>query len=251
MSLQPFPGTLDRWNGFERHTFEVSGFQSMLVKPAIPLSGSPWIWRSYFFDAWPDVDRALLSRGFHLGFIDNDDLFGNREACRRFDLFYQFCTETLHLSAKVALEGFSRGGLPVYHWAIQNPEKVLCIYGDAPVCDVRSWPGGMGQAPCEKTDWQKCLAAYGKTEAEMTDYQEGPIERLEPLAKAQVPIVHVVGDADDIVPYPENTARLAIRYRQLGGVVLVITKPGIGHHPHSLEDPSPVVHFIMDAWDRR
>jgi len=40
--------------------------------------------------------------------------------------------------------GVSRGGLYCYNWASQNPEKVACIYGDAPVCDVKSWPMGEG-----------------------------------------------------------------------------------------------------------
>lgn len=39
---------------------------------------------------------------------------------------------------KVALEGMSRGGLIVYNWAAQNPEKVACIYADAPVMDFKS-----------------------------------------------------------------------------------------------------------------
>jgi hypothetical protein len=27
----------------------------------------------------------------------------------------------------------------------------------------------------------------------------------------------------------------------------VIRKPGIGHHPHSLVDPAPIVKFILNA----
>jgi len=41
------------------------------------------------------------------------------------------------------------------------------------------------------------------------------------------------------VPVAENTAVLAERYRALGGRIEVILKPGVGHHPHSLEDPAP------------
>ncbi|MFM7138504.1 MAG: hypothetical protein ACKO1M_15790 [Planctomycetota bacterium] len=35
------------------------------------------------------------------------------------------------------------------------------------------------------------------------------------------------------------------RYRELGGTIEVIHKPGVGHHPHGLDDPSPVVDFIL------
>jgi alpha/beta superfamily hydrolase len=67
---------------------------------------------------------------------------------------------------------------------------------------------------------------------------------LEPLARAKIAIIHVVGDADDVVPVAENTAMVEERYRKLGGEIRVIQKPGVGHHPHGLEDCSAVVDWI-------
>ena len=29
-----------------------------------------------------------------------------------------------------------------------------------------------------------------------------------------------------------------------GGDIKVIRKPGVGHHPHSLEDPTPIIEFV-------
>jgi hypothetical protein len=55
-----------------------------------------------------------------------------------------------------------------------------------------------------------------------------------------------VGDDDDVVPVEENTAVIEKRYLSLGGVIQVIHKPGVGHHPHGLENPEPVVQFILD-----
>jgi hypothetical protein len=37
------------------------------------------------------------------------------------------------------------------------------------------------------------------------------------------------------------------RYKALGGEITVLHKPGVGHHPHGLDDPKPVVDFIMKA----
>jgi len=34
------------------------------------------------------------------------------------------------------------------------------------------------------------------------------------------------------------------RYRARGGTIDVFHKPGVGHHPHGLDDPSPVVALI-------
>lgn len=56
--------------------------------------------------------------------------------------------------------------------------------------------------------------------------------------------VHVFGDADDVVPWEENTGIIAERYKKLGGDITLIRKPGIGHHPHGLDDSTPIVEFI-------
>jgi len=36
------------------------------------------------------------------------------------------------------------------------------------------------------------------------------------------------------------------RYEKLGGPITVIVKPGFKHHPHGLDDPVPIVNFILD-----
>ena len=93
--------------------------------------------------------------------------------------------------------------------------------------------------------WKDCLKAYGLTEQQALEYRGNPLDQLQPLAKAKVPLLHVVGEADQVVPVDENTDVLAQRYRQLGGSIEVIRKPGVGHHPHSLKDPAPIVAFIL------
>ncbi len=96
-------------------------------------------------------------------------------------------------------------------------------------------------------DWKSLIRCYGfRDEAEALAYRGNPVDVLEPLAKANVALIHVVGDADDAVPVEENTAIVEKRYLSLGGVVKVIHKPGVGHHPHGLEQPEPVVQFILD-----
>ncbi len=142
------------------------------------------------------------------------------------------------------LEGFSRGGLFAFNWAAAHP-TVACIYADAPVCDFKSWPGGKGKGSGSPGDWQNVLKLYGLTEAEAMAYKLNPVDNLAPLAKAGVPLLHVVGDADDAVPLAENTAVVERRYKQLGGQITVIVKKGVGHHPHSLKDPTPIVDFIL------
>ena len=51
--------------------------------------------------------------------------------------------------------------------------------------------------------------------------------------------------ADEAVPFEENSKLVEARYRQLGGKIELIVKPGGNHHPHSLKDPTPIVNFVL------
>ena len=239
-----FPGQQSVWNGFERWDFRLGGRACIVVAPRTPAPGRPWIWRARFFGHEPQADLALLGRGFHLATIDVANLYGNAEAVGVWDRFHAYLTGEHGLAERVALEGFSRGGLIVYNWASRNPGKVACIYGDAPVCDIRSWPGGKGVGDGNAEDWPRCLAAYGLTEEQAETFKGNPIDGLAPLARCGVPILHVCGDADTGVPLEENTRVLERRYRALGGDIELIVKKGCAHHPHSLVDPTPIVEFV-------
>src|SRR5437763_9369633 len=73
---------------------------------------------------------------------------------------------------------------------------------------------------------------------------KNPVDNLAPLAAAKVSLLHVYGDADEVVPWDENTGMVAERYRKLGGNILLIAKAGGKHHPHGLDDSTPIVDFI-------
>ena len=213
--------------------------------PRRPPGQRPWIWRTEFFGHEPQADLALLAKGFHAVYIDVQNMYGAPAAMKHMDAFYDQLTRQHGLSKKTVLEGFSRGGLFAFNWAARHPDRVACIYVDAPVCDFKSWPGGKGKGPGSPGDWQNLLKVYGLTEAEAMAYRHNPIDNLAPLAKAGVPVLAVVGDADEVVPLDENTAIVEKRYKELGGQITVIVKKGVGHHPHSLVDPTPIVDFVL------
>jgi pimeloyl-ACP methyl ester carboxylesterase len=243
-----FPGEkLDQWNGFTRHTFMCDGCTAWVVEPAQALPGNPWSWCMEFPDAFTPrcAAPALLAKGFHHVHISVGNTFGCPAAVAHFDAFYAALIAK-GLARKAALIGISRGGLYAYRWAASGPSRVAVIYGDAPVCDFKSWPGGKGAGKGSAGDWAALQKLYGfASEAEALAYPGNPIDILAPLATAGVALIHVVGDADDVVPPAENTLIIAARYQQLGGTIQVIHKPGVGHHPHGLDDPTPVVEFIL------
>ncbi|MEX2216589.1 MAG: prolyl oligopeptidase family serine peptidase [Phycisphaeraceae bacterium] len=244
----PFPGKKSQWNGYDRYDFEVEGKAVLVVVPKEPAKGNPWCWHGEFFGHKPAPDIALLGKGFHIVYMSINDMLGCPKAVEYWNACYKVLTEKHALSKKAALVGLSRGGLYCYNWAIANPDKVSCIYADAAVCDLKSWPGGKGKGKGSGRDWNLAMKVYGfKDEAEALAYKGNPVDNLEPLAKAKVPLLHVYGDKDDVVPHDENTLVIAERYKKLGGPITLIGKPGVGHHPHGLEDSTPIVEFIVKA----
>jgi acetyl esterase/lipase len=242
-----FPRQASNWNGFRRYDFEVAGKPVLVVAPEQAAAGRPWVWHGEFFGHKPDPDIALLKRGFHVAYMRVPDLLGAPVAVGHWNAFYRELTEKYGFAKKAALVGLSRGGLYCYNWAAANPQNVACIYGDAPVCDFKSWPGGKGTGKGSPRDWKLVLKTYGfRNEAEAMAYDKNPVDQLASLAAAKVPLLHVYGEADDVVPWEENTGLIADRYRELGGSITLIAKPGIGHHPHGLDDSAPIVNFIIE-----
>lgn len=241
-----FPHQAGEWNGYAKHELTIAGKPVTVVAPKTAAAGRSWVWHGEFFGHKPAPDIALLGKGFHIVYMKINDMLGCPEAVRLWNQCYAELTNTYALSKKPALVGLSRGGLYCYNWAIANPDKVSCIYGDAPVCDFKSWPGGKGKGKGDPRNWGFVLKLWDfKDEAEALAYKGNPVDNLAPLAKNKVPLLHVFGDADDVVPWEENTGLISSRYKALGGDITLIRKPGVGHHPHGLDDSTPIVEFIV------
>jgi pimeloyl-ACP methyl ester carboxylesterase/lysophospholipase L1-like esterase len=241
------PARLSEWSGYQRLDFTVDGRAALVVRPKAAAPGSPWIWRTEFFGHEPQADIALLGKGFHVAYVDVQNMYGAPVAMKHMDQFYAQATRAFKLSPRPVLEGLSRGGLFAFNWAALHPDRVAGLYVDAPVCDFKSWPGGKGVGPGSPGDWQTLLKVYGFTEAQALAYDKNPVDNLAPLAKAHIPILAVIGDADEVVPVSENINLVETRYQALGGKIQVIRKPGGKHHPHSLPDPAPIVDFAVLA----
>ena len=71
-------------------------------------------------------------------------------------------------------------------------------------------------------------ATLSQLEAELAKHN--PIDRLAPLAKAKVPIFHIHGDKDRVVPLDKNSAIIKERYDKLGAPMTLEVVPGQGHN---------------------
>ena len=189
----------------------------------------PWIWYAPTFleGKWRLPDKShdwllsqLVSQGFAVCGVDVGDSFGSPAGRAGFTEFYRAVVKHYKLSTKACLLPQSRGGLMFYNWAAEHPDWVQCIGGIYPVGDLSSWPG-----------LAKACATYGMSESELRKHlaEHNPIDRLAPLAQAKIPILHLHGDADKLVPLDRNSGELARRYRALGGQMELVVIPDRGH----------------------
>jgi lysophospholipase L1-like esterase/pimeloyl-ACP methyl ester carboxylesterase len=244
-------GSWSSYYGFACLDFSFAGRNCKIVRPKRTATGNPWIWRARFWGHEPQTEISLLERGFHVAYCDVAELFGNDEALSAWDRMFDLLVRS-GLSKKVVLEGFSRGGVYLYRWAVRHPRNVACVYADAPVLDLKSWPGGKGKSKGNPEEWERLKRDFGmNTEEEALAFAGSPIDLVGQIVEAGFPILHVCGDADETVPIEENTDVFERRVLEKGGSITVIRKAGVGHHPHSLANPRPIVDFILNATGHR
>jgi hypothetical protein len=210
--------------------FEVDGCTAFMILPAAenlhPNRPTPWVWYAPTLPALPEARenwmfKRFLAAGIAVAGVDVGESYGNPQGRAHFTALYRELVERRGFSRKPCLLARSRGGLMLYNWAAEHPDSVGCIAGIYPVCNLRSWPG-----------LDRARGAYGLSAEQLDEQlaQHNPIDRLALLAKAGVPIFHIHGDTDDVVPLKDNSALLASRYRELGGSMRLRIPPGQGHN---------------------
>jgi len=222
--------------GATRFDFAVPGGSGFVIKPNGPERAGlkPWVWYApTFVHARPETGRypnksldwlftRLLDKGIWIAGVDVGESWGNAQGRKAYTQFYKYVRKEYALSPRPCLVGQSRGGIMVYNWAVEHAREVGCVVGIYPVTNLAGWPNLGGD---------RILKAYGMSEAELRSHlsKNNPIDRLAPLARAKVPIFHIHGDADKVVPLEANTLELERRYKAMGGNAEVDVVPGKGH----------------------
>ncbi len=220
--------------------FMFNGRESLIVIPDEPLEGNPTVWRTEFFEAFDIADKALLEKGWHIVYHNVSNMYGAPASLTMMHEFQNFITAAFGLSRKPVLFGFSRGGLYAVNYAAAYPDCVGGIYLDAPVQDIRDWPCRDDlRGTRERSD---CMRLYGLTDDTLPYFDGNPIDKTEEIV--HIPTIIVAGLADTTVIWEKNGAITAERLKKAGANVEVILKEDCEHHPHSLEDSTPIVEFI-------
>jgi sialidase-1 len=183
-------------------------------------------------DYHPEIDLELLRNGWAIGHVECLVMLGCDRALDIMDAFYEEVTARRGLSRRPAFEAISRGGLQAYRYAARRPDRVACIYGDTPVMDLKSWPLGLPGA----AEIGHALQHYGfKDEADLRSFRGNPVDLLAPIARARIPLRHVISLNDAVVPPEQNTLEAQRRLQAMGWDIELVqlqegTPESRGHH---------------------
>jgi hypothetical protein len=251
---EPFPGEPTYFQGFALFTIPVGNDKATVLCPANPAEGRPWVIAPSLYDlksapvAYITQTELELVKGvFYLVTLDLGNTYGSPDAISKWDALYPIMTKKYGMAKKPALMGLSREGLAIARWAAANRGKVSCLYMDKAVCDFKSWPGGkLGIGKGSEGDWKNLIKLYHfKSEKEAMAYHKNPVDLARKLVAYKVAMIYVAGETDEAVPYINNGELMEQQYKKLGGTFKLILKKGEGHHPHGLQDQTPVVDFIQ------
>ncbi|MGL4955977.1 MAG: GDSL-type esterase/lipase family protein [Bacteroidales bacterium] len=217
--------------------YDWGGGYKIVVPRVAPKGASQWVARTSFWGHKPEVDIALLERGFHIAYCPAENLFGSPKAVQMFDDFYARMMAA-GFAPKVVLEAISYGALAVYNWAAQNPEKVAAIYADAPVMNLKNL-----HRNCNLATTQTLMNAYQfRNKRELREWQKTPINHARILQ--HLPIIHLVGQMDTI-SVADNTALFKDSIQKAGGKMTLVNRES--YNAHTLDAPNSVINFILTA----
>jgi dipeptidyl aminopeptidase/acylaminoacyl peptidase len=213
---------------------EREGMQGFLLLPnqREKKRDKPWVWYAptLLAEREPDwispgarhawIFNRLLAAGIAIAGVDVGESWGSPAGRAIYDRFYKLLVERNGFAKKPGLLPISRGGLMAYNWAADHADCVSCIGGVYPVCDLRHFAR---PERLEKPYAMTVEQVFAQLE------RHNPLERLQSLAQARVPILHLHGDSDQMVPVELHSAELARRYRALGGAIELVVVPGKGH----------------------
>lgn len=193
---------------YNKYSFTLQGVEGSItvITPRQAAQGNPWIFRCDQPDGNSVVDLELLSSGFHI-VIAPITYNADGPLFEHWDMAYKYLVEN-GFSPKPVMAGRGASTGEVYAWAIENPDKVSGIYGENPI--LRS--------------------SLAKIQ---------PLENLQSLATAKVPILHVSGNLDPNLETQTNEVK-----KRYSGEIIVILDSGRSHYPIEPNNPQKIAELI-------
>jgi pimeloyl-ACP methyl ester carboxylesterase len=180
----------------------------------------------------------LLEHGFYHVHIDAFAFRASPEGVAIMGRFHDFLV-SMGLSEKANLIGMSWGGFFSLRYAQTFPGRIAAIYLDAPVCDAAD--------ATSQERLKTILDNYKLTREEMAVSKLNPLNNVEVLVKAGIPLMAAVGETDLSVDIDLNFNILEKRIIEHGGSIHTIRRNYWGHHPHGLDETEPLLAFHCKA----
>lgn len=235
------------WNGFETKKFIFNGREAILVFPKENANKS-WALKTEYWDAFPEVEAELLKRGFHIAYLKNRSRFATVDDCKAKAELADFLSREYGLSSKCVPIGYSCGGAHAVVFAGLFPEKVQCMYIDAPVLNFCDYPGRLNDEHCEKVWEDEFVKAYPDiTRAKLFDFKNHPINYIPVITENKIPVIMLYGNEDTVVDYSKNGKLMELEYKD-NPLLTVVERTGQGHHPHGgeIHHRAKVIDFIIN-----
>jgi len=236
---------INEWLGYPAKCGEFMERKYIVVSPGNKGNGK-WLLKPEYFGALPETELALLKRGYHVAHIKNKTRWCLDEDTEAQAAFVNFVAEEFGLSTQCIPVGMSCGGMQAIYLAAKHPEKVSCMYIDAPVVNFLSCPFRFGRETesAMPAMAEEFIKARGIDSVSILSFRAHPLDYLPTLTSHNIPVLLVSGDSDSVVPFEENGKLLQDAYTLAGRTIETHIKPGGDHHPHGLPDCLPIVEFI-------
>jgi len=234
------------WNGFEERNFIFQEREAKIIIPNCTPNGR-LILKTEYWDAFPNFEIEMVKRGYYLCFISHQTRWAPDHETKIMAEFVEYVAQQLNIPAKCAAVGMSCGGLQALRLAQLYPHLIAALYLDAPVCNILSM-AGLGDKTLNEETWRELINTYGFSRASVVNFRRSPIDFMDILIEHDIPIIMLYGNKDTAVFYEENGKVLEDFYRENGGRMKVICRSMKGHHPHSLDDPTPIITFVEENW---
>ncbi len=233
------------WDGYKVETFQLEGTTVFIAIPDTPNKNRDFAFKTEYWGAYPNAETMLVDAGFHVVGVRNETRLSPDRDLDREARIFGILSEKYGLNSKCVPVGMSFGGSHALRFAGRHPDRVKCVWIDAPCTNYFYCPGTIGKFDdIFEGEFQKAFPGMKRYQLLNTDIN--PITKADIIIENKIPVLMTYGLEDTTLDYNYNGALLEEAFSEHPELLTVIPVKFRGHHPHGLmHDNTPVVDFIL------
>jgi hypothetical protein len=250
--------------GYECATFRFKERNCKVVRPHRVAANKPWIWQINFSEYLTRKDIALLERGYHVVYFDQEERMGNKDNIQEGNSFYELLYNG-GLNKKAVLAGKGRRAVYTFNWAAANRDKVAAVYVDNPFLDMISAFFNFEGHKKPESELSRIIRnnydifaqrrrhdrsrEFKDNKSLMKIFRESPTDKIDAIAGGNYPILILYDNEDEAADHSQYTFLFAQNVKNKGGNITVMEKKNLTNDPHILSTSSYLVDFMESAFD--